>query len=218
MKGLLRNNFYAADSNLKAYAAIILSLGLFVVAMDNAIPNLLTNYIIISMTGFSLNGVICIRQEADSKWPTYKLTTPVKRSDIVKSYYVTHLLWITAGVLHAALCITLSVTLHGFPFDMLTDVMMLFVTGISVNLFLGALFFPLIYACGSERYSVVSFLSLLGAIVIVTSIVSLINYLFGHTMTTLQIIVSGVGILMLAAVCFLLSCPVSISIFHKKEY
>lgn len=218
MKGLLRNNLYASASNTKTYAAVMLALGLFVVAMDNKVPSLLINYMLISMVGFSVNGVSCMHEENASKWIKYKLTAPVRRSDIVKSYYITHLLWVSIGVLYAAVCVSLSIGLHGFPFDKPTDVLMLFIVGISVSLFMAMLFYPLIYSCGSEKYGVISFLSVLGAIIIVMAIVSLINYLFDAPLTLLQLVISGISLLLFAVICFLLSCPISILIFSRKEY
>lgn len=52
MKGLLKNNFYATLSNAKVFAAIMLLLGIFVVAMDNKIPSLIIGYMLLAMIGF----------------------------------------------------------------------------------------------------------------------------------------------------------------------
>ena len=41
MRGLLRNNFYVTLADAKAFAVVVTLLGVFVVAMDNAIPSLL---------------------------------------------------------------------------------------------------------------------------------------------------------------------------------
>ena len=80
MKGLLKNNFYATLSNAKVFAAIMLLLGIFVVAMDNKIPSLIIGYMLLAMIGFSLNSIASLRKESATKWSKYKLTTPVKRS------------------------------------------------------------------------------------------------------------------------------------------
>ena len=88
MKGLLKNNFYATLSNAKVFAAIMLLLGIFVVAMDNKIPSLIIGYMLLAMIGFSLNSIASLRKESATKWSKYKLTTPVKRSAIVQSYFL----------------------------------------------------------------------------------------------------------------------------------
>ena len=41
MRGLLKNNFYAALSNMKAFSVVMLFFGVFVAAMDNEVPSLL---------------------------------------------------------------------------------------------------------------------------------------------------------------------------------
>ena len=88
MRGLLRNNFYVTLADAKAFAVVVILLGVFVVAMDNAIPSLLIFYIMLVMVGFPVNSVAGIRKESATKWEKYKLTAPVKRTDIVKSFFV----------------------------------------------------------------------------------------------------------------------------------
>lgn len=130
MKGLLKNNFYATLSNAKVFAAIMLLLGIFVVAMDNKIPSLIIGYMLLAMIGFSLNSIASLRKESATKWSKYKLTTPVKRSTIVQSYFLSLLLWLIVGMVFAGIGVALSIMLHGFPFDKDTDVFMLFVIGV----------------------------------------------------------------------------------------
>lgn len=72
MKGLLKNNFYATLSNAKVFAAIMLLLGVFVVAMDNKIPSLIIGYMLLAMIGFSLNSIASLRKESATKWSKYK--------------------------------------------------------------------------------------------------------------------------------------------------
>lgn len=83
MKGLLKNNFYATLSNAKVFAAIMLLLGIFVVAMDNKIPSHNIGYMLLAMIGFSLNSIASLRKESATR-SKYKLTTPVKRSALYR--------------------------------------------------------------------------------------------------------------------------------------
>lgn len=161
MKGLLKNNFYATLSNAKVFAAIMLLLGIFVVAMGNKIPSLIIGYMLLAMIGFSLISIASLRKESATKWSKYKLTTPVKRSAIVQSYFLSFLLWLIVGMVFAGIGVALSIMLHGFPFDKDTDVFMLFVIGIGISLFMGAIFFPLFFVGGEERNEVFLVISLL---------------------------------------------------------
>ena len=218
MKGLLKNNFYATLSNAKVFAAIMLLLGIFVVAMDNKIPSLIIGYMLLAMIGFSLNSIASLRKESATKWSKDKLTTPVKRSAIVQSYFLSLLLWLIVGMVFAGIGVALSIMLHGFPFDKDTDVFMLFVIGVGISLFMGAIFFPLFYVGGEERNEVFLVISLLCGIGFVMGLTTLINTLFPAPMTTMQIILGGVIIFACALLVFVISCPVTAYVYHKREY
>ena len=117
MKGLLKNNFYATLSNAKVFAVIMLLLGIFVVAIDKKDTSLIIGYMLLAMIGFSFNSIASLRKESNGKWSKYKLTTPVKRSAIVQSYFLSLLLWLVVGMAFAGIGAALSIMLHGFPFD-----------------------------------------------------------------------------------------------------
>lgn len=218
MKGLLKNNFYATLSNVKAFAIVMLLLGVFVVAMDNKIPSLIIGYMLLGMIGFSLNSIASLRKESATKWSKYKLTAPVKRSTIVQSYFWSLLLWLIVGMIFAGIGVSLSIMLHGFPFDRNTDVFMLFVVGIGISLFMGAIFFPLFYLGGEERNEVFLVISLLCSIGLIMGLTTFINTLFPTPMTTTQIILGGVIILASALLVFIFSCPLTAYVYLKKEY
>lgn len=218
MKGLLKNNFYATLSNAKVFAAIMLLLGVFVVAMDNKIPSLIIGYMLLAMIGFSLNSIASLRKESATKWSKYKLTAPVKRSAIVQSYFLSLLLWLVVGMVFAGIGVALSIMLHGFPFERNTDVFMLFVVGVGISLFMGAIFFPLFYVGEEERNEVFLVISLLCGIGLVMGLTTLINTLFPAPMTTTQVILGGVIIFACALLVFAISCPVTAYVYHKREY
>lgn len=99
MKGLLKNNFLTVYSNAKVFSIFMLILGLFVVAVIS--QPLLIGYVLLSMVGFSVNAITSIKKEFISKWGKYKLTLPVKRATIVKSYFISQLIWLLVGTLYA---------------------------------------------------------------------------------------------------------------------
>ncbi len=218
MKGLLRNNFYATLSNAKTFSVILLFLGIFVVAMDNTIATLIIDYMLLVMIGFSFNSIASVRKESATKWHKYKLTTPVRRTDIVKSLFVSELLWLAVGITFAAVSTALSISLHGNPFDRNMDIFMLFVIGVGISLFMGAIFFPLFFLGGEERNEVSLILSLLGAVGCIMGLKTLINAFFPAGMTDLQLFLSGVMILACGILAFAVSCPLTACIFHKREY
>ena len=85
MKGLLKNNFYAVRSSAKEFSIFMFLLGAFVIVVVS--QQLLLFYMLLGMIGFSMNAIASMGKEYISKWGKYKLTTPVKRADIVKSYF-----------------------------------------------------------------------------------------------------------------------------------
>ncbi len=217
MKGLFRNNLYATLSNTKIFSGIMLLLGVFVVAMDNKIPSLIIGYTLLGMIGFSLNAIASLRKESATKWSKYMLTAPIKRSDIIKSCFLNLLLWLIVGMTFAGVVITLSVKLHGFPFDRSTDIFLLFVVGVGISLFMGSIFFPLFYLGGEERNEVFLVVSLLCSIAIIMGLTTFINTLFPN-MTTFQLILGGIMILVCAFLAFAISFPLTVAILKKKEY
>ncbi len=217
MKGLLKNNYYAARSNVKLFSIAMVLLGIAAAVMDNDVRGIIIGYMVSVMAGFSVAAVSGLRKENTSKWCRYKLTAPVRRIDIVKSYFLSQLIWLLVGMLFAAAGVSCSILLHGFPFDRNTDIFMIFVVGIGLSLFMGAIFFPLFYLGGEERSELCTVVSLLGSIGVVMGASSLMNRLFPH-MTTFQLVLAGIVILACAALAFLLSFPLTVFIFRRKEF
>ncbi|MGY3662466.1 MAG: ABC-2 transporter permease [Roseburia sp. 1XD42-69] len=214
MKGLLKNNFLTVYSNAKVFSIFMLILGLFVVAVIS--QPLLIGYVLLSMVGFSVNAITCIKKELISKWGKYKLTLPVKRATIVKSYFISQLIWLLVGILYAGIVISSSWALHGCPYDNSIDVVSIFALGISVSIFTGAFFFPLLYLGGEERSDVFLVISLLCGIGVVLGIISVLNlYLVPGVIT---ILLSAAILLLSSLLMFSLSYPLTVRIYHKKEY
>lgn len=205
MRGLLRNNFYAMYANAKVFSVIMVGAGIFVVAMDNEIHSLIIGYMVSAIVGFSLNSVASVRNESASKWIKHKLAAPVRRADIVKSLYLSQLIWLFAGAAFAGCVVVFSVLLHGYPFDKTTDIFMIFVVGISVSLFMGATFFPLFFLGGEERSDVFLMISLACGIGMLMGLSTVINIIFPGYMTPVQIIGSGSAILACGGLAFVLS-------------
>ena len=218
MKGLLRNNYYAALSNAKVLAIIMLLSGVSVAAVGKKSTSLMIGYMLLSMIGFPFNSVASLRKESTGKWSRYKLTAPVKRSAIVQSYFLSLLFWLAVGMAFAGVGAALSILLHGFPFDRSTDIFLLFAAGAGISLFMGAVFFPLFFAGGEERNEVFLVISLLGGIGLVLGLTALINSMFPAPMTEAQVISGGAIIFACSLLAFAVSCPVTVHIYRRKEY
>ena len=100
-------------------------------------------YMLLGIIGFSMNAVASMGKEYISKWGKYKLTTPVKRADIVKSYFINQLIWLAVGIIFAVIGMGLSWLLHGCPFGQSIDALLMCFHGDQYQPFAGAIFFPL---------------------------------------------------------------------------
>lgn len=133
-------------------------------------------------------------------------------------FYHIQLIWLSIGIIFAAVCVSLSISLHGFPFDKNTDILMLFTVGISISLLMNAIFFPLIYLSHDEKNEAILVISLLCAIGIIMALISLLNWFFGPKMSTSQLLLSVTILVLFAIVIFVLSSLLTVRIFKRKEY
>lgn len=218
MKGLLRDNFYAAYANEKIYFIIMLLAGIFAAVINPDMGTFIRNYTLVCLVGFSFVALDSLRKDGTCRWEKYKLTVPVTRASIVKSCYVGQLIWISAGILFSGVPVGLSVLLHGVMFDRNVDIVLVFIIGTSISLFMGAVFFPLFYLCGDERKEAVLVISILSAIALAAGLVWIVNILFGPEMPVWQILLSAFAVLICAAIAFGLSYVLTVGIFSKKEY
>lgn len=217
MKGLLKNNYYAALANAKVMAVIMILLGALGIALKN--QGLLIAFTLLCMIGFSFISIASIRREGGSKWGKYKLTTPVKRGDIVWSHFLSLLLWLALGMLMAGMGITLSLMFRGFLFDKNTDIFNLYIMGMGISLFMGAVFFLLFYRWGGQEQSE-AFLavSLIGGGGIMLGISMLVNTFFPTPVTPLQTVIIGMMILAIAVLMFGMSCILSVYFYGRHDY
>lgn len=216
MKGLLRNNLYMTLTGIKLFAGMIVVLGIFVAAVVS--QPLLVGYSILCMVGFPLVSLSNLSKENTSQWSKYKLTAPVCRVDIIKSYFFSQFIWLFTGIVASLTVMWISVILHGFPFDRIQDAWMIVTLGMSISLLMNAVFFPLYYFGNEEKNEILILISLLCAIGIVMGLSSLINWLFGENMTNLQLLAGMAVLLLCAAGGLCVSFPLTIYAFQRKEY
>lgn len=159
----------------------------------------------IKKSGIIIIAATAIGNEFSSKWGKYKLTLPVRRTDIVKSLFLNQFFWIIVGTLLVGIVTGLSYMIHGFSFDQFSGIFSLFILGISISFFMGALFIPMIYLAGEDKIVVVLIISLVCAFGIAAMLFNI--PLFGNVI-----------IITCALLLFIVSYPLTICIFKKKEY
>lgn len=214
MRGLLKNNIYATLLSGKLFAVFMCLAGTISVSVIS--QSMLIGYGLMSIVGFTVCALIVVKNEFTSKWGKYKLTLPVRRTDIVKSQFCNHLIWILVGIAFAGGGIGLSWLFHGCQFDQPLDILTLFALGVSVSLFLGALYFPLFYLCGEERGEILLVIALLCAFGIDWTLVSILNNVLEPG--TAAVLIGAAALFVCALCAFFLSYPLTAWIYGRKEY
>ena len=203
MKGLFRNNFFAVWINAKVFL-IFMFLFAIVVTIIPA-QTLQMYFIMIGIVGFSVIAATAIGNEFSLKWGKYKLTLPVKRTDIVRSLFLNQIFWIIVGTLFTVIASVLSYMIHGFSFDQFPGIFSLFILAVSISFFMGAIFIPMIYLTGEDKIVVLLIISMFCAVGIAAMLFNI--PLFGNVI-----------IITCALLLFAVSYPLTISIFKRKEF
>ena len=203
MKGLFRNNFFAVWINAKVFLIFMLLFAIVVTIIPE--QTLQMYFIMIGIVGFSVIAATAIGNEFSLKWGKYKLTLPVKRSDIVRSLFLNQIFWIIVGTLFTGIAVCLSYMIHGFSFDQFSGIFSLFILAVSISFFMGAIFIPMIYLTGEDKIVVFLIISLFCAVGISAMLFNI--PLFGNVI-----------IITCALLLFAVSYPLTISIFKRKEF
>ncbi len=202
MKGLFRNNFFAVWINAKVFLIFMLLFAIVVTIIPA--QTLQMYFIMMGIVGFSVIATTAIGNEFSLKWGKYKLTLPVKRTDIVRSLFLNQIFWIIVGTLFTVIASVLSYMIHGFSFDQFPGIFSLFILAVSISFFMGAIFIPMIYLTGEDKIVVFLIISMFCAVGIAAMLFNI--PLFGNVIITCALLL------------FAVSYPLTISIFKRKEF
>lgn len=203
MKGLFRNNFFAVWINAKVFLIFMLLFAIVVTIIPA--QTLQMYFIMIGIVGFSVIAATAIGNEFSLKWGKYKLTLPVKRTDIVRSLFLNQIFWTIVGTLFTGIVTGLSYMIQGFSFDQFSGIFSLFILAVSISFFMGAIFIPMIYLTGDDKIIVFLIISLFCAVGIAAMLFNI--PLFGNVI-----------IITCALLLFAVSYPLTVSVFKRKEF
>lgn len=203
MKGLFRNNFFAVWINAKVFLIFMLLFAIVVTIIPA--QTLQMYFIMIGIVGFSVIAATAIGNEFSLKWGKYKLTLPVKRTDIVRSLFLNQIFWTIVGTLFTGIVTGLSYMIQGFSFDQFSGIFSLFILAVSISFFMGAIFIPMIYLTGEDKIVVFLIISLFCAVGIAAMLFNI--PLFGNVI-----------IITCALLLFAVSYPLTVSVFKRKEF
>ena len=173
-------------------------------------------FLCITVIVFPFVSSIGLRKNSSGKWNQYILSLPVKRCEIIKSLFITQLITIVMGSILSMGLFLLSFALHGFVFYRYVDVLLLFSSAIGIILIMNAIFLPISYLDSNDRTEAISIMSLLISIAIMMGLIAVINILLEKP-SDAQLIIFGIGNLILSSTLFLLSYLLTVRIYLKLD-
>lgn len=219
MSGLLKNNFYGIWGNMRIATFFLLIFGILLAVTGNA--TILSMFTLMAAPVISILVISSMRKESVSKWTKYKLTLPVRRRDIVISQYLSHLLWVCAGIILAIIFMALTLFIHGniYFYYGFRDALTLVLGGAVLAVLIGEIAYPLYYLWGEEKTEVILVLSVIGAVCIILGISLAVNFLVGDAgVSDTVYYISLILILIITAMAEIISYTLTVRIFERKEY
>ena len=209
MKGLIRNNFYSASSDLKIIIPICFVLMVSTWIGNN--PGFTTIVVLGQMIMCFAHIGTGLKKDVMAKWDRFELTMPVKRSDVVLGRYISFLAFAIIGVAFGAMsvigCMALGNTLN---FERITYS---FTAGITMILMTPAFAYPLMLKFGGKNIEAFTMYSLMISMGLFLGLGQLATLLF----PTVANISFRIFMILFSIAIFLLSCIFSLIIYKKKD-
>lgn len=211
MKGLIRNNFYSMENNIKI--SFIIALFLSVVAFFARHSAVIQMIISMQLFIFIVNVGTPLHADVVSKWNKFELTLPVKRNDIIKAKYISFVVLFLFGIIMGSIT-TLSICVSS-GFSDIQSVFYGYEFGITLSATTAGIMFPLMLKIGTEKNEMIMILSAIASIGLLLLVSAVLTPLTGE----MNIKHSLVGIVstIVALVIFVSSYFVSVRIYRHKE-
>ena len=212
MKGLIRNNFYSMENNIKI--SFIIALFLLVVAFFARHSAVIQMIIAMQLFIFIVNVGTPLHTDVVSKWNKFELTLPVKRNDIIKAKYISFAVLFLFGIIMGSITAISICVSSGF--SDIQSVLYGYEFGLTLSATTAGIMFPLMLKIGTEKNEIIMILSAIASIGLLLLVSAVLTPLTGE----MNIKHSLVGIVstIVALVIFVSSYFVSVRIYHHKEF
>lgn len=212
MKGLIRNNFYSMESNLKISFILAAVLVFSPLIINNAA--IYPMIIAVQVFLFVVNTGTALHADEAAKWNKFELTLPIKRSTIIGTKYITFAILIICG-LFMGLCTTICINLSGQTWNF-SSALWGYEYGLVLSIFSVSLMYPIVLKIGTEKNELVLILSALAAICFMYLVAVALSPATGGI--NLRHPLVGVVSISVAVLMFIISFAVSINIHKNKEF
>lgn len=212
MKGLIRNNFYSMESNLKLSFLMAAALVFSPLIINNA--SIYPMIIAVQVFLFVVNTGTALHADEVAKWDKFERTLPLKRSTMIGAKYITFALLIFCG-LFAGFGTVICVILSGQTWNGLS-ILWGYEYGLGLSVISVSLMYPVILKIGTEKNELVLLLSAFAAVCLMCLIAAALSPVTGEM--NLQHPLTGMINSFAALLMFPISFLVSVSIHKNKEF
>jgi len=211
MNGLVANNFYSMQGNIKLSLMIALPISLIPLLLGDS--GMLPMIVAIQTFIFAANVGTSLKMDESSKWNRFEITLPVTRNSIINAKYISFAVLILTGVAASLVTVALEMIRGELAYDLLFAG---YSFGLQLALVTIAIVYPLILKVGAEKSDTLLF----AAAGIAVGLRFLVWYLLRLSDGTIQFRSSIVDALSLtlALVLFVASYFASIAIYRNKEF
>lgn len=212
MKGLIRNNFYSMESNIKIsiIVALFLSAASFFIKPGTAVQVIISTQLFI----FIANAGTSLHADVVSKWNKFELTLPVKYNEIIKAKYISFIILFFFGIIMGSVTAMFTCVTGGF--SNVPSVLYGYEFGLTLSVSTVGIMYPLMLKMGTEKNELIMILSAIASIAIIVLVAAVLSPLTGE----MNMKHSFVGIVsaIVALVIFVGSYFVSVKIYRNKEF
>lgn len=210
IKGLIIYTFYSASGNTSIVLAVCLLIGIIMTV--TGIPTGLSASVFFWITFLSCTLMISAHKDSASKWNRFQLAMPVKRSDVIASKYLGHLILLLVGIVLAGIFIGLSAAIHENLLNNVLDAVLTVVPAcIGTSLLSCSLFYPIIYSIGENKEEALSLVCISSALAINVFV------LWVGNMVKFSQYINAVFCIAVATVLFVVSYAITTKIYANKD-
>ncbi|EEA82775.1 hypothetical protein CLONEX_01325 [[Clostridium] nexile DSM 1787] len=212
MKGLIRNNFYSMESNIKI--SFLIALFLSVVALFVKHSAFIQMIIAMQVFVFIVNVGTSLHADVVSKWNKFERTLPVKYNEIIKAKYISFAILFAFGVIMGSVTAISVFVTSGF--SNMQSVLYGYEFGLTLATTTAGIMYPLMLKIGTDKNELIMILSAIASIGLLVLVSAILTPLTGE-MNMKHSLVGAIST-MIALGIFIGSYFISIKIYQNKEF
>ena len=212
MKGLIRNNFYSMENNIKMsfIIALFLTVVSFFVKHDAFIQMIIAMQLFI----FIVNVGTSLHADVVSKWNKFERTLPIKYNDIIKAKYISFAILILLGIVMGSITTIYAYVTNGY--SNVQSIFYGYEFGLTLSANTAGIMYPLMLKIGTEKNEMIMILSAIAAVGLLILLSAILKPLTGEMNMKHPLV--GIVSAIVAVVIFIASYFVSVKIYQHKEF